>query len=387
MAILQDLLLPSFVRDTVTRVLGPSRFLSESFGFGIDGPKVQQVPGRVYTYDIYDNVRTVQNARMSHAPAGMIAVNPVGNNTVTLGQFREGIQLRYNDMLQIRTIGENAGVRDKMGMKYIKKQVATLRQRADNSREFITGALMQQGKYGFFINGDDLVPTYDTANANFTVDLKFDSGNVLTGGSFAAGLQMGTGANIITAAWSNNATDIPVQLDAISSALEDLVGAPLKRIYCGSDVWANVINNTAVRQVAGSANVPAEFSREEVKNDKGGITAVIKCVLKARPWIEWYVSDESLSLPATNATTFSSVKVLPRSYITFMVDPDVAPWFSMVEGSEYVKDNDWSDAVERFGFYAYAMEKANPASVNYLTQQLLGLELNMPKGIGTARVQ
>jgi hypothetical protein len=89
MAILNDLLLPSFVRDTITRVLGPSRFLANQFGFDIDGPSVEQVQGKVYTYDIYDNVRTVQNARASDAPAGTVAVNPVGNNTVALGRFSE----------------------------------------------------------------------------------------------------------------------------------------------------------------------------------------------------------------------------------------------------------------------------------------------------------
>jgi hypothetical protein len=81
------------------------------------------------------------------------------------------------------------------------------------------------------------------------------------------------------------------------------------------------------------------------------------------------------------------VKVLPRNAITFMIDPTVAPWMKMIEGSEVIKDNDWSDPVERYGFYAWAMEKADPARVWYLTNQILGIELNLPKAIGFAIVQ
>jgi hypothetical protein len=389
MAILNDLLLPSFVRDTITRVLGPSRFLANQFGFDIDGASTEQVQGKVYTYDIYDNVRTVQNARASDAPAGTVAVNPVGNNTVTLGRFAEKIGLSYNQLLQIRRLGENAGTRDVMGARYIERQARTLKQRCMNSREFITGGMFQGGKYGYFVSGDDWIPTYDVTNATFTVDMKIDTGNVLgsPGAAFAAGLQMGTGANIITAAWSNAGTDIPLNLDKISSAFEDLVGAPLKRVYCGTDVWTNIIQNTAVKGVAGTANVSGSWDREEIKNDFGGVTTVIKSTIKARPWIDFYVNDESLSLPATNATTFGNVKVLPRNAITFMIDPAVAPWMKMIEGSEVIKDNDWSDPVERYGFYAWAMEKADPARVWYLTNQILGIELNLPKAMGFAIVQ
>lgn len=388
MPILQDLLNPSFVRGVITRVLGPGRFLSESFGFGIGGPNVQQVPGRVYTYDIFDNVASVSNFRSGYAPAGTIAVNPVGNNVVALGRAAEKIGLDYNQLLRIRAIGEGASTEDMMGVRYAERQLRVLRQRADNTREFITASMFNGGKYGYYISGDDWIPTLDVTNANVVVDMKIDTGNVLTGGSFAAGLQMGTGSNILTASWATTTTDIPANLDAISSAFEDLVGAPLKRIYCGSDVWNNVLNNDKVRQVAGSVNKPAEFQRIEKKNDYNGITTYIVNTLTARPWLEWYVCDESLQLNSGVAgATVGRVKCLPRSYCTFMVDPGAADWMKMIEGSMAIMDNDLAEPVERYGFYTWAMRKADPAMVWYHTNQLLGIELNIPKAIAWARVQ
>jgi hypothetical protein len=389
MAILQDLLMPSFVRDRISRVFSPARYLSRSLGFNLGGANVNTVRGRVYTYDIYDNVRTVSNARSPSSPAGTIAANPVGNNTVTLGTFKEKLPLDYNQLLQIRRIGEGASDIDVMGARYIDLQVMTLKQRSENAREFITGALLGNGgKYGYFFSGDDWVPTFDITNANIVVDCKIDTGNILdSAGAWGAGLQMGTGSNIITATWATAATDIPAALDGISSAFQDLVGAPLQRIYCGTDVWSNVIQNDKVKAVAGTANISAEFSQTEDVGPDGQKTGLIKCILKARPWIEWYVWDGSLRLPATNATTFGNVKMLKRGFITFMVDPASAKWMSAVEGSDVVKDNDLAPPVERYGYYAYAMEKADPARVWYHTQQILGLELNMPKGMGWAQVQ
>ncbi len=392
--ILQDLLLPSFVRDVVTRVLGPSQFLSESFNFGIGGSGVKTVPtpGRTYTYDIFDNVAKPANARASNAPAGTVAVNPVGNNTVTLGRFSEKINLDYNQLLQIRKLGEGAGVPDKNGAAYIERQARVLRTRQEIVREVITGAMFNGGKYGYWVSGDDWVPTYNTS-PTFQVDMKIDTGNILTGGSFAAGLQMGTGSNIVTATWATDTTDIPLQLDGISSAFEDLVGAPLKRIYCGTDVWNNVLNNTKVRQVAGTSNVPAQFERIEVKNDRKGITTHIVNRLVARPWIEWYVSDHSIEIATSGATTFARTKVLPRNYCTFMIDPTIAvgdggsTWMQMIEGSMIIKDNDWSPPVDRQGFYAWAKEKSDPATVEYHTNQIVGMELSVPKAIAWARVQ
>ena len=393
MAILQDVLLASFVRDVISRVRLPTRYLSKSFGWGWDGSNITEVPGRVYTYDIYDNVRTLSNARLPNAPAGTITANPVGNNTVALARFAEKLPLDYNQVNYIRVLGKGAGDKDRAGMSYIQAQVRTLRQRAENVWEFIAGALFRGGRYFFYSSGDDLVPTYRSASTFFGVDLKIDSGNIgpnLAGlqpaQAFAAGLQMGTGANIIDAAWDNVATNIPSHIAQINSAFQDIVGAPLQRICCGSDVWLNVLANTAVRNLAGSANEPfASFTQVPDVDSSGTPTGLMIGRIRGWPWIDWYIWDGSLSVATTSASTFANVKMLPRGICTFMIDP-LAGWLKGIHGSEIVKDNDWSEPVERYGLYAWAMERADPARVWYHTLQNLGVELNIPKGIATARV-
>lgn len=389
MAILQDLLLPSFVRGRVSRVKSPALFLSRHLGFQIGGPNVTQVRGRTYTYDIYDNVRSIANARAPSAPAGTISANPIGVNTVTLGMFKEKLPLDYGMLLQIRKIGSGASDQDVMGGVYIDNQVRTLRQRQDNGAEFLAGAIFQGGKYYYYFFNDDWVPTYNSSGAAVTVDLKYDSDNVLTGGSFAAGLQMGTGSNILTASWATAGTDIPANLDGISSAFQDIVGAPLKRVYCGTDVWNNVIQNTLVRQLAGTAAKSAEYNMEPDNGPDGTPTGFIKCTLVGRPWYDFYVWDGSLNVAASisgSTITYSNTKLLPRNYATFTIDLD-GSFLKAVEGSDIVKENDMAPPVERVGFYAWAQEKADPARVWYHTQRATGVELNMPKAIAYARVQ
>jgi len=396
-AILQDLLLPSFVRDVISRVKLPARYLSRYFGWGWDGLNIgprqslETINGRAYTYDIYDNVRTVANARAPGATSGTVAPNSVGNNTVVLGRFAEKLPLDYNQLLAIRVLGKNAGDRDRMGTTYIDKQVMTLRQRAENVWEFITGALFNGGKYGYFFNGDDFVPTYDTANANVTVDLKIDTGNLGNlGGAFAATLQMGTGANIIDAAWSSIATDIITHVSKIDSAFQDLVGAPLEAIFVPSGVWNNVLQNTGIRNVTGSANqVNADFQQTNITLPDGTTLAGVRQgTLKPWPWIKWIVWDGSLKVAKTTPTNIINVKLLPPNQATFFcAGHNDGTWLKGIQGSEIVKDNDIAPPVERFGLYTWAMERADPARVWYHTLQNVGIELNIPKGIAAATVQ
>ena len=384
--ILPEILANHFVSGVISRIFLPTKYLSRTFGFQLGGPNVETVSGRVDNFDIFDNPRTVTNARSPSAPAGTIAPNPVGRNSVALATFKESIPLEYKDLARIKQIGGPADSWDKMGAQYIARQCEYLKMRAENAREFLTGALFNGGKYAFYINGDDWVPTYNTSGT-FVVDLKYDSEFVLTGGSFAAGLPMRTGSNTVTATWSDNATDIPLQLDAISSAFQDKVGAPLASVFCGTDVWRNVIDNTKIRTVAGTSNIPAEFSQEADMGPDGTPSGVIKCVLKARPWITWYVWDGSLSLATSSATTFGDVKLLPRNYATFMIDHQRASWLKLVEGSEYIAEADGIDPTEQVGFYAYAIKKCNPSRVWYHTNQVAGIRNQMTKGIAWARVQ
>lgn len=384
-----DILTPSLVTKVVSRVRTPGNALSRAFGFQIGGPNVRQVSGQVYTYDIFDNVRQVARARMPGASASTRAPQAVGNVTVSLARSAEKIPMDYAAVSQIRKIGENAGTIDRMGVGYIERQAMTLRQAQDNFREFmVAGALFRGGQYSFIQSGDDLLPTFDTSGVTLGVDHKIPSSNKLTGGSFAAGLQMGTGSNIITATWATASTDIPLALMQISAAFMDQVGQPLKHVWLDSATWLYVLQNDKVRQLAGTNSEP--FASNEMtadKNPDGTPTGMLTGRIKGLPWLEWHVYDGSLEVVTVAApTTWSATKLIPTSYCTFTIDLDPS-WFALVEGSEPVKENDLAPAKEVYGFHSWVMERADPARFELHALQRAGIELNIPKGIAWARVR
>jgi len=381
-----DVLTPSRVRGIISRIKTPGSVMARHFGFDIDGKNTTDAPpgARTYTYDIFDNTRTVARGRLPGAAANAIAKNPVSNNTVTLARNAEKVIMDYNILDSIRALGENAGQLDKRGAKYVEAQAKFMRQRMDNWREFVTGSLFRGGVYYFVKDGEDLVPSYTSSGSFFGVDLQIPSTNKLIGGSFAAGLQMGTGANIIDASWATASTDIPTHLLKISRAFQALVGAPLTDVYLDSVTWGYVLQNTLVRQLAGTSNSP--YAKWDMENDKapdGTLTGKMTGRIAGLSWITWHIYDGIIQTEVTPTNT----QVLPDSYATFTIDKDAGGWLLGVEGSETIKDNDISPGVMRNGLYNWVMERADPARFEMHGIQNFGIELNTPSGIATARVR
>lgn len=383
-----SVLTPSVVTKIVSRIRTPGSILSRFFGFEIGGKNVDQVWGRTYSYDLYDHVRKVARGRLPGAPAGSTSANPIGNVQLTLARSAEKVPMLYEKVNQIRQIGENAGTQDRMGLKYIDRQAMTLRQRSENFREFVTvGAILRGGSYGYYLSGDDLVPTWDTTGTYINVDHQIPAANKLTGTAFAAGLQMGTGANIVDASWAVSSTDIPLQLEKVSIGFMGQVGQPLKYIFLDPITKMHVLQNDKVRQLAGTSSTPfATYEKMPVKNPDGTDSSFDTFTLKGAPNYVFFSYAGQLEVASGNGTTLVDTKCLPDAFCTFMIDPDKS-WFQMVEGSEIVKDNDLAPGVERSGHYSWIMEKADPARFELHNIQNIGIELNIPKAIAFARVR
>lgn len=395
MAHVLDVLTQSRVRGIVSRIRTQGGVMARRFGFNIGGGNIEQVSGRNYTYDIYDNVRKVARGRMPGAPANAIAKNPVGNNRVTLGRVAEKVPLEYETLMNIRTIGENAGVADKRGVRYVEQQSKTLRQRHDNFREFVAGSLFRGGVYYFQISGESLIPLYGDADGtapdatNFGVDLKIPAANKLIGSSFAAGMQMGTGADTITATWATVSNDIPTMIMNVNKGFQLGVGAPLAEITVDSTTWLAVLQNTYIRNLAGQNNAP--FASYEVTQDKtedGTPTGLRKAVIAALPGIVWHIYDGYIQVGPSDTDTL----VIPDGYALFNIDlgmgnDGMSDWFKGIEGSEMVKDNVMAPAVEQYGFYPWIKEMDDPARFELHGLQNFGVELNTPKGFAIARVR
>lgn len=387
-SIIENVLRPSIVTKIVSRIRTPGNVLSRHWGWNIGGANVETLPYviRQYTYDIFDNVRTIARPRQPYTPAGTIAANPVGNNTVTVMRVAEKLPMDYNRIAQIRTIGENAGQIDRMGKRYVEMQGQQLRRRHDNFREWLAGTLFRGGM-GYIhqpFGGDDMRFSYTASGALYAVDFKFDTQHKLIGSTYADGLAMNTGGNLISGTWATASNDIPRMLMRISAGFQRGVGEPLKRIYCGQNVWLNVLQNDKVRQLAGTSSSP--FAANELTEDKapdGTLTGLYKGAIKGLPWLDWFIYDGGLEVFDGSSETYSPL--IPDGYCLFTVAGD--DHTKLIEGGEIVKDNDLAEAKPVYGFYSWILEKADPARFEMHTLQNATLEVSVPKCWAVARVQ
>ena len=386
-SILTDILKPSVVTKIVSRIRTPGDHLSRWYGIGIGGANITPVtiPGlRQYSYDIYDKVRKVARPRLAFAPAGTIAANPVGNNTVTLARVAEKLPMDYNKISAIRELGENAGIVDRMGRKYVEKQAETLKIRQDNFRELVAGSLLRGGIYYIHQSGDDLLASYTSTSALASVDLLIPSTHKLIGGAFAAGLALDGSNNTITATWATATNDIPLMLEKMSAGFESSVGAPLSDIWCNHTVWLNVLKNDYVKALAGAAASPfAEWYREDMKLEDGTPSGKQIGRIKGLEWLTWHITNHQLEV--YDGSTETAVKIVPDDYCLFTIQK--GDWLCGVEGTEIIKVNDLAPPKPETGFVSWMMEKADPARFELHGLQNFALELNVPKSVAVARVQ
>lgn len=374
MAIASQVLTPSVVTGIVSRIYAPGNVLQRQFGMEIGNRKVKQVTGRSYAWDIFDNVRDIAEGRAPGVGPSTYAPNPIGQQTNTFPRsYEKMVGLNYELLMNIRTLGKNAGVRDRMGMAYLDTQATVVKTRQNNFREFMLAMFLSRGAFSFRFDGDRWIPVVTLgANPGFTIDYQIPAANKSTG---IPGLNpLGTG-NIIDVAWSNAASNIPGHIDLINQAFQQLVGAPLAMMIVDSTVWNYVISNTKLQAQSGSVNaVFAEYDMESMRGPDGNLLGVFKGRLKARPWLEWWIFDQGLNIDGTYTRFWDG------TLCTAMIQPDPY-WFAMVEGSEAVKENPIAPAVEQFGFHSWLREWDEPARIELHSLQNALVECRVPKGI------
>ena len=382
MAVVSNILTPSVVTKIVSRIMTPGSALQQYFGMGIGGPKVGQVEGRAYAYDIFDSVRDIAAFRSPNTGPAVRAVNPVGRAPMTFPRSYEKLHCDYELLNNIRQLGQNAGTRDRMGMVYLEKQAAYLKQPAVNAREFLIAALLTAGQANFQIVGDNWIPVLTAAAQGYNISWQIPSGN-LPGftGAWQANLNPLAAGNIIAAAWSTLSTDIGSQLDAINQAFQQLVGAPLSLIVTDSLVWGKyVVQNTVLQAEGGSVNsVFLDYEMTQMKNADGKPIGVFQATIRARPWVKWLIVDTGLNFNGAYA------RFWPGNLCTFMCDPDLIQ-LTMQEGSEVIKESPAAKAEVAYGFKSWMREWDEPARIEIHALQNCVPELPVPKGVMIGRV-
>lgn len=327
---LPTMLQPGVVNETISQLRVTNDRLQTFFG-----GSTRPVPGRSFSWDIFNETREVASGRMPGTGPARISPQPVGNVSGRFPRVHESIPLLYEEVHNNRQMGSlNIDI---AGESYVTAQEQILRQRFVNHREFQFAAMLR-GQYYYTRTGDDLAVSF-TSGAE-TVNFQVPSGN-------KAKLDV-LGAGNILGDWSNAATDIPANIENLDAAYEQLTGYSLRHIWINSLGMQYLFNNTALKARAGTANVV--FTRYEKISGSNDF----EVVFKGLPMYVFHVTNGVLNLSGT------ATKIIPDNRAAFMPDPDPT-WVQMYEGSEVVVEYPGATPTHRYGEYYWAEPTTKPA--------------------------
>jgi hypothetical protein len=334
-----------FASQTILQVVSQMNLagttLQRLFGWGFGGKNIARQSGRSFSYDIFDNTRSVATARVPGQTTGRQPPRKVGVVQGTFPRAAEAITLLDEDLLNRRFIADSASEIGVNGEAFLTRQEAYLAQRFANLIEFQTAAMLR-GSYCFADDGDDLRHSFNTGPV--TVNFRIPAGN-------KDKLDMLGDGDIITGDWSAAETDIPLQLQQINAAMLQLTGMGLSHVVVTGVGWQHLVNNQRIQAMGGSTNVVFD----SLKRTK---TGEFEAVLRALPWITFHIVDYGLDVWDGTAEVFT--KLIEDDHAAFFPGPSPR-WAQYVEGSEIVTEGPGGVKAERFGFYPYAYPKHDPS--------------------------
>lgn len=365
---LDTILSPLVILDRISRIAMPNNALSKLFRWnlgqghtpgamfgdalvdaagGSQAGNTDDYEGRSGQYDIFDHTRSVATGRAPDQAHHIISPQRVGKVNFTIPRVAEGIPLTYERMHNRRSIGGPAGELDRQGANYIDAQIKYMAQRVSNLVEFQTAAMLH-GKYYFQQYGDAIYQTLTQPGSGpyETIDFQVPA-------THKSQLDMGTGSDIVTATWSNTATDIPGQIYAINRAMIQASGVGLKHVIVPSEVWQHVLNNSKVQAQAGTSNKQTlEFAQQSDAEFMGVIVSL--------PWVTFHVIDYGLDIWAPGSSAEAYTRLIPATSAIFIPEID-ATWATYIRGGETVVEGPNGSRSFQYGYYPYSYETHEPA--------------------------
>ena len=354
MAAIGKLLQPNVLARLVSQQMVAEQWILGFFGFEAGGRnEINLGHGRRGNFDVFDNTRLAGEGRAPATAAGRIRRQLVKNIPFNYPRMHEALGLNAEELHNLRAIGED-GARDVAGTRYIQKQTDYIAQRAANWRAALTVGMLRDSLF-LIPSGDSLYPSLATGTNAIQVNFQQPANN-------QSQLDMGTGSNIIDTSLDNPSAYIPRHLGEIDAAFQELYGGRLENIFCQSSVFQNVLANDAVASQAGIANTPfAEFQRVVGTRADGSPINVTAARLSCRQFVNWYVTDEGLSLGAPGSESFA--KYVADNQALFLPNPDMGNFFMQV-GSEPIAEFDGGPETVRFGQYMWSNKTYNPTATN-----------------------
>ena len=215
--------------------------------------------------------------------------------------------------------------------------------------------------------GDDWRPSFtapsNPTNYGLQVPFRIPAGN-------KAQLDMlGTGA-IIGTTWANVAAPIIGDINQVISAYAQLSAYQLTDIFINSAMWINIISNTEVRNVAGSANTPFAMLEYDQRASVNNGPPMRRAVIRGAPDVKFNMVDDTFSLgddtdpinTSSGGNVGTLAKYVPDTMAIFTTEPD-GMWSKLYYGGEYVAEYPGGPPTPRMGYYSWSMTTVTPTSL------------------------
>lgn len=397
---IHDFLQPAVILDVVSRIRKGQGRLGRWLGLhpqGTDGtedtmptqlvgPSMKESPTRSGVYNIFDRTRTVAKGRAPGVGPATISPQPIGQVTYTIARFHEKMPLAIEELCQLAPVVGPMSTLDPGGQDYLSRQENFMGSRFWNAMEIMTAGLIR-GTWYLKNVGDDWLPVLVAPSAPtpfVTINHQMPAGNQNQLNMLGAG-------NIIALTWSNVAAPIiSHDLPMIMEAYAQLTGYVLTDAWCTPTVWASIIQNTEVRNTAGSSSRPFdEF--EFVRNPGDRFTyPEWVAVLRGYPTIRWHILTEYLVAdggtdPSYAAGTGALTSIVPANQVVFTPEPD-PEWIDVLWYGEHISEQAGQPAVKRPAWWFWHEWHTQATTI-----ELVGLmnaipRLRIPKALVTPTV-
>lgn len=400
-ATLQELLLPQVILRVISRIRKGQGFVGRWLGFHPDrydpetvtlaGPNTLN-PGtsvRNVVYRVFDKTRVVAKARAPGVGPATVARNQVGQAQIACARYHQKMNLSYEELGNLSPIVGPNSVIDQGGQNYIMLQETNMAEQFNMVIEMMAAAMLRDSLYFWMVN-DDWMPNFSAPTSAsqpyFNVPFQIPSSNKNQ-------LNMlGTG-NILLNSWANPGATILNDINAIIAAFVQLSGYAMTDVIINSLMWSNLLLNTQIRNVGGSANTSFAENTRTPETFPDGLPGVYyKGVLRALPNVTFHICDDVVALNTDIDPSYSNApssallaKLIPDNMAIFLPEAS-SQWTQMYHGGELVVENPGQPAMLRTGYYAWKEYSTQPSSVELLSLLNAIPLLYVPKACAPATV-
>lgn len=368
MATLEQLLHNQVVVDVISNIKTPMDRMQTFYRMGIGGANTTSLPGREFSYDIFDVTRDIAQGRSPNAGPANIKRQPIGAVTGMCYRTHEKVGIYLDRVYRNRPLGGQYGQVDSNGANYITRQETTLAQRFKNSREFIVNECLWSNGFGILIDGDDHIPVLK-GSGSFDVDFRIPAINIGTiGGIFGADWQTVATATILE------------DMLALNAQSEEDTGYPIRHGWIDNVVAGFILDNDRLQATGGSANVVFDrFTPQPGTSAEGIGDTGFTFVMRAMPWFTFHINDAGLNVNGTFDKFAKANKML--------VTPDPDPnWLEMLEGTEVQRRTVVAPTEQMTGFGTWTTPAIDPPREDLKAVDNAMPALRIPKSVYVATV-